>query len=122
MAGNKSLQEDYQKLNEKVEKEILAIRNELKDCVGMINSSSKNLDLKLSGALDEMASKNELLNKKLTENSTLMHEEMKKICNDYEVKLQGIKAEFETKREELLSHVDKNIQTISSEIKKIKLS
>jgi hypothetical protein len=122
MTGYKSIHDEYLNLNEKVEKEIQGIRNELKECLNQINTSSRNLDLRISTGLDEIGLKHESLNKKVVENEMIMQDQLKKTCEDYENKLKGIKAEFDAKREEILSQVDKNFQNISSELKKIKLS
>ncbi|MCX6249959.1 MAG: hypothetical protein NTX61_04320 [Bacteroidetes bacterium] len=122
MAGYHSIHDEYLRLNEKLDKEIAAIRIELKDCLGLINSNSRNLDLKISDGILELTGKNELINQKLLEQSAYVQDQLKKTAEQYESKLQGIRSEFETKREEILSQVDKNIQSLSSELKKIKSS
>jgi len=122
VAGNQSIHEEFGLLNEKMQKEIQAIHGELKDSLGLINSKYSTLDHKISTGMNEITTKNEMLNQQLIQNNVSLQEQLKKTCEDNETRVRAIKTEFDAKREELLSHVDKNILTLSTELKKIKQS
>jgi len=111
----------------KLDREIGALRLELIDTLAKMNAVSEELNQKISSRFDHFETEHGQIHQKIQESTSSLKEQVQVIRESAEEKFQTFKSALATKGDEFLSQtkalkaqVDKDIQTLTSELKKIK--
>lgn len=126
--GNFAILNDHgERINAKLDREIGGLRLELIDALAKMVAMSDELNQKISSRFDHFETEHEQIHQKMQENNSSMKEQIQVIRESAEEKFQTFKSALAAKADEFLSQtkalksqVDKDIQTLTSELKKIK--
>jgi len=119
------LNDNSERINAKLDREIGAFRLELTNGLAKMNALSDELTQKMSNRFTSFETDHAQVHQKIQENNSSLKEQIKIISETAEEKFQNLKSALTVKADELLtqtkaikSQVEKDIQTLSSELKK----
>lgn len=122
-----TLNDHGERINAKLDSEIGALRLELTDGLAKMHAASDELNQKISSRLDHFEAEHAQIHQKIQENNDLLKKQIQVIRDSAEEKFQNFKSALAAKTDEFLSQtkalksqVDKDIQTLTAELKKIK--
>jgi hypothetical protein len=126
--GNFAILNDHgERINAKLDREIGALRLEVTNGIAKMHAMSDELNQKISSRFDHFETEHTQIHQKMQENNSSLKEQIQGIRESAEEKFQNFKSALAAKGDEFLSHtkalksqVDKDIQTLASELKKIK--
>jgi hypothetical protein len=121
------LKENADKNSARLDTEIEAIRMELKESLAKMKGMSDELTKNISNRFDQFEAEHGQVHLKIQDNNSSLKEQIQVIRESAEEKYQTFKSSFAQKTDEILSQtkaiksqVDKEIQVLTTELKKVK--